>query len=56
MAAGPAALLGPARQSRRYRWHWRGRRAVKFLMVGFVLLALGFFGSKFVLELVLHRP
>ena len=40
----------------RYQWHWRGRRAVKFLIAGFVLLALGFFGSKFVLELVLHRP
>ena len=39
----------------RYRWHWRGRRAVKFLIAGFVMLALGFFGSKFVLELVLHR-
>ncbi len=39
----------------RYQWHWRGRRAVKFLITGFVMLALGFFGSKFVLELVLHR-
>ena len=39
----------------RYQWHWRGRRAVRFLLTGFVLLALGFFGSKFVLELVLHK-
>ena len=39
----------------RYQWHWRGRRAIKFLIAGFVMLALGFFGSKFVLELVLHR-
>ncbi len=39
----------------RHQWHWRGRRAVRFLISGFVLLALGFFGSKFVLELVLHR-
>ena len=39
----------------RHQWHWRGRRAVKILITGFVLLALGFFGSKFVLELVLHR-
>jgi ABC-type uncharacterized transport system permease subunit len=39
----------------RYRWHWRGRRAVQFLLAGFVMLAIGFFGSKFVLELVLHR-
>ena len=40
----------------RYHWHWRGRRAVKFLIAGFVMLALGFFGSKIVLELVLNRP
>ncbi len=34
---------------------WRGRRAIKFVISGFVSLALGFFGSKAVLELVLHR-
>lgn len=39
----------------RYHFHWRGRRAVKYVIAGFVLLALGFFGSKFVLELVLGR-
>lgn len=38
----------------RYHWHWRGRRAVRFLVAGFGLLAVGFFGSKIVLELVLH--
>jgi ABC-type uncharacterized transport system permease subunit len=35
--------------------HWRGRRAAKYVIAGFVLLALAFFGSKIVLELVLHR-
>jgi len=39
----------------RYHWHWRGRRAVKYVIAGFVMLALGFFGSKLVLELILHR-
>ena len=35
--------------------HWRGRRAVKYVIAGFVLLALGFFGSKIALELILQR-
>jgi len=39
----------------RYRRRWRGRQAVKYIIVGFVLLALGFFGSKIALELVLQR-
>lgn len=39
----------------RYHWHWRGRRAAKYVIAGFVMLALGFFGSKIVLELILHR-
>ena len=39
----------------RWRLGWRGRRAIKFVVIGFVLLAVGFFGSKVVLELILHR-
>jgi ABC-type uncharacterized transport system permease subunit len=39
----------------RHHWHWRGRRAVKFVIAGFVLLAIGFFGSKIALELILER-
>lgn len=39
----------------RHHWHWRGRRAAKYVIAGFVLLALGFFGSKVVLELILQR-
>ena len=39
------------------RWHfgWRGRHAIKYVTAGFMLLAFGFFGSKIVLELILHR-
>ena len=39
------------------RWYgWRGTRAVSWTLVAMVLLLLAFFGSKFVLELVLLRP
>lgn len=34
---------------------WRGRTAVRWTVAAFVLLLVAFFGSKFVLELVLHR-
>jgi ABC-type uncharacterized transport system permease subunit len=34
---------------------WRGPTAVKFTLGGFVLLVLGYFGSKLVLELILGR-
>ena len=39
------------------RWHlgWRGRLAVHWTLGGFVLLVLGYFGSKFVLEILLGR-
>lgn len=39
----------------RWRHGWRGTRAVNLTLAGMVVLALAFFGSKFVLELVLHR-
>ena len=39
----------------RWRWGWRGPRAVKLTLTAMALLLLAFFGSKFVLELVLHR-
>ena len=39
----------------RWRWGWRGRRAVRMTLAGMVILLLAFFGSKFVLELVLKR-
>ncbi len=38
----------------RKRLGWRGSVASRWTVVGFVLLALGYFGSKFVMELVLN--
>lgn len=37
-----------------WRLGWRGQRAVRFTLAGFSLLAVGFVGSKFVLELLLN--
>ena len=39
----------------RARFGWRGRTAVRWTLIGFVVLALAYFGSKFVLETVLGR-
>jgi len=39
---------------RHYR-NWRGTSAINSIAIGFVLLALGFFGTKIVLELVLQK-
>ncbi|HMB57035.1 MAG TPA: cytochrome c biogenesis protein CcsA [Arenimonas sp.] len=39
----------------RWRYGWRGPRAVKLTLTAMALLALAFFGSKFVLEMILHR-
>ena len=39
----------------RWRQGWRGRTAVHWTFAAMVLLVLAFFGSKFVLELVLQR-
>lgn len=38
-----------------YQLGWRAQTAVRFTLAGFVILMLAFFGSKLVLELVLHR-
>ncbi len=38
-----------------YKLGWRSRTAVRFTLTGFVLLMLAYFGSKLVLELILHR-
>jgi ABC-type uncharacterized transport system permease subunit len=37
-----------------YMFGWRGKIAIKWSMTGFVLLMLAYFGSKFVIELVLQ--
>lgn len=34
---------------------WRGMTAIKWTLIGFVLLLLAYFGSKLVLELILHK-
>lgn len=34
---------------------WRSQTAVRFTMSGFIVLMLGYFGSKFVLELILQQ-
>ena len=39
----------------RWRFGWRGRTAIRWTLSGFVFLALAYFGSKLVLELVLQR-
>ncbi len=39
----------------RYRYGWRGRRALRWTLAGFVALLLAYVGSRFVLEVVLGR-
>lgn len=39
----------------RIRYGWRGKSAVKWTLIGFGLLLLAYFGSKLVLELILHK-
>ncbi len=39
----------------RWRYGWRGRRAVQLTLAGMTVLLLAFFGSKLVLELILQR-
>lgn len=39
----------------RIQYGWRGRTAVKWTLIGFTFLLLAYFGSKFVLELILNR-
>lgn len=39
----------------RWRLGWRGKTAMRFALLGFFLLLLGYFGSKWVLEVLLQR-
>ena len=39
----------------RWRYGWRGKIAVRWTLVGFVVLALAFFGSKFIQEFVINK-
>jgi ABC-type uncharacterized transport system permease subunit len=38
-----------------YQFGWRGQKAIRFTLIGFLLLAVGFIGSKFVLEMILGK-
>ena len=37
----------------RFRYGWRGKTAIIWTLSGFVVLMLAYFGSKFVIELLL---
>lgn len=39
----------------RVQFGWRGRTAIRWTISGFIFLMLAYFGSKFVIELVLNR-
>ena len=39
----------------RWRYGWRGHRAIQLTLAAVALLALAYFGSKFVLEVILDR-
>jgi ABC-type uncharacterized transport system permease subunit len=38
-----------------WQYGWRGRTAIKWNLSGFFVLMLAYFGSKFVLELILKK-
>jgi ABC-type uncharacterized transport system permease subunit len=38
-----------------WRYGWRGKTAIRWSLSGFIVLMLAYFGSKLVLELILHR-
>ena len=39
----------------RHVWGWRGKRALRLTLTGFSLLILAYFGSRFVVEVLLGR-
>ncbi|MSQ19891.1 MAG: cytochrome C biogenesis protein [Betaproteobacteria bacterium] len=39
----------------RWVYGWRGRTAIRWILAGFVALLLAYVGSRFVLEVILHR-
>jgi ABC-type uncharacterized transport system permease subunit len=47
-------LFGVLLTGRKWRG-WRGKTALSFTLIGFTLLLLAYVGSRFVLEVVLHR-
>jgi ABC-type uncharacterized transport system permease subunit len=53
--AGLAWLLFGVLLAGRWRWGWRGRNALRWVVIGSLLLLIGYTGSKFVLEILLGR-
>jgi ABC-type uncharacterized transport system permease subunit len=39
----------------RFKFGWRGRKAIKLTLIGFVLLLLAYVGSKFILQVLLNK-
>jgi ABC-type uncharacterized transport system permease subunit len=39
----------------RFRFGWRGRKALRWTFAGYVLLGLSYFGSKLILEQILGK-
>lgn len=39
----------------KYRLGWRGNTAIRWTLAGFIFLMLAYFGSKLVLEIILHK-
>ena len=50
-----ALLLFGTLLAGRYFAGWRGKRAVYLYLGGFALLCLAYFGSRYILEELLHR-
>jgi ABC-type uncharacterized transport system permease subunit len=48
------ALFGLLLAGRKWRG-WRGKTALSFTLTGFATLLLAYVGTRFVLEVVLHR-
>ncbi len=38
-----------------FSYGWRGKTTIRWTLIGFAVLMLGYFGTKLVLELILHR-
>jgi len=39
----------------RWKYGWRGRTAVRWTLSGFITLLIAYFGSKYVLEIILGK-
>ena len=50
-----AWLIFAALLAGRQVYGWRGRKALRLTLAGFLALVLAYIGSKFVLEVLLHR-